>query len=257
MSDDLILSELSDRVLTLRFNRADKKNALTQTMYTRLAEALNQARDDAGVRVVLFAGQVDCFCSGNDVIDFLQAPPATVNSPVIRFMQALADFPKPVVAAASGIAVGVGVTMLLHCDLVYCGEKTKLNMPFVSLGICPEFASTYVLPRLMGHQRAAELTMLGEPFTAQTALSYGLVNALLPNEQVEAKAREKALQLAQLPPNAMRTTKALLKRWSQTTANEAITVEAAHFGPMLKLPEGVEAFTAFAQKRKPDFSQFN
>ena len=221
-----------------------------------MAVSINAAASNPEVRVLVIAGHADCFCAGNDLAGFVNVPTGGSDSPVLHFMRALATFEKPVIAAASGIAVGIGVTMLLHCDLVYCGEKTKLNMPFVSLGICPEFAPSYVLPRLMGHQRAAELVLLGEGFTAQTALQYGLVNALLPNDQVEAKAQEKARQIAALAPQAVRTTKMLLKKWNATTMTESIEVEAVHFMSMLKQPEAIEAVTSFLQKRKPDFSKF-
>ena len=257
MSDAHILTTLEDRVLTVRFNRPDKKNSITGAMYTALAEAFEAADKNPEVRVVLIAGQPDCFCAGNDMVDFLNNPPQGENSPVVRFMQSLSSVQKPVITAASGIAVGVGVTLMLHSELVYCGEQTKLNMPFASLGICPEFASSYLLPRLMGHQRAAELLMLGEGFGAQKALEYGLVNAVLPNAEVEAFARTKALQMAALPPQALRTTKMLLKKWSQPTVQAAIPFEADYFMRMLGEPEAREALTAFAQKRKPDFSRFS
>jgi len=257
MSEAHVLTHLEDRVLTVRFNRPDKKNALTGAMYTALAEAFNGANSNPDVRVVLIAGQPECFCAGNDMVDFLNNPPQGQDSPVVHFMRSLANIEKPVVAAASGIAVGVGVTLMLHCDLVYCGEQTKLNMPFTSLGICPEFASSYLLPRLMGHVRAAELLMLGEGFTAQKALEYGLVNAVLPNAEVEAVARSKALQMAALPPQAMRTTKMLLKKWGLPTINESVNFEAGYFMKMLLDPEAREAMTAFMQKRKPDFSRFS
>jgi enoyl-CoA hydratase/carnithine racemase len=251
-----IQHQIEDRVLTLRFNRPDKKNALTQAMYTAMAEVLREAQRDPQVRVVLLAGQPDCFTAGNDLMDFMNSPPGDANSPVSQYMRALAELEKPVVAAPAGIAVGIGVTLLLHCDLVYCGEQTRMNMPFVSLGICPEFASSYVLPRLMGHARACELLLLGEPFSAQTALEYGIVNALLPNEQVEAHARAKAAQIAALAPGAVRTTKMLLKQWSSRQVLEAISTEGSHFMPMLKGEEAREAIGAFLQKRKPDFSRF-
>ena len=256
MSEALILRSLEDRVLTVRFNRPDKKNSITGAMYTALAEAFEEANRDPEVRVVLIAGQPDCFCAGNDMVDFFNNPPQGDDSPVVRFMRSLSALEKPVIAAASGIAVGVGVTLMLHCDLVYCGQQTKLNMPFASLGICPEFASSYALPRLMGHVRAVELLMLGEGFGAQKALEYGLVNAVLPNAEVEAHARGKALQMAALPPQALRTTKMLLKKWSQGSAQEAIGFEAGYFMRMLGEPEAREALAAFVQKRKPDFSRF-
>lgn len=257
MSEAHIVTTLEDKVLTVRFNRADKKNALTGAMYSALAEAFTGANGNPDVRVVLILGQPDCFTAGNDLADFLAVPPKGPDSPVMRFMRSLANLEKPVVAGASGIAVGVGVTLLLHCDLVYCGEQTKLNMPFVSLGICPEFASSYLLPRLLGQARAAELILLGEGFNAQKALDYGLVNALLPNAAVEATALAKAKQIAAMPPRASRIAKMLLKKWSRSTVNEAIEFEAEHFMSMLHDPEAREALTAFTQKRKPDFSGFN
>ncbi len=253
MSDHHVTTTLAEGVLTLRMTRLDKKNALTQAMYTAMAETIEAAALDTEVRVLLITGDASCFCAGNDLMDFMNSAPTPGLSPVERFMRALAGFEKPAVAAVCGVAVGIGVTMLLHCDLVYCGEKTKLNMPFVGLGICPEFASSYILPRLMGHVRAAELLMLGEPFTAEIALRYGLVNALLPNDEVEAKALEKAQQLAGLAPKAMKVTKMLLKKWSASATLEALAFEASHFIPMLKQPEAIESITAFMQKRKPDY----
>lgn len=254
---DLIQTQLQDRVLTLRLNRADKKNALTQAMYSALADALTAAETNNEVRVVVLAGAPDAFCAGNDLQDFLKNPPKGDDAPVARFMRALSAFPKPVVAAVNGVAIGIGVTLMLHCDLVYAGQNARLQMPFANIGICPEFASTYVLPRLMGHARAAELTMLGEPFTAAKALEYGLINAMLPDAELEAHALERARKLAQQPPNALRVTKRLLKRWTLETVTEAIKHEADHFIPMLGQPEALEAMGAFMQKRKPDFSRFN
>lgn len=252
----LVLTELKDQVLTIRMNRADKKNALTQAMYSAMADALIEAAATAEVRVVVLTGTLEAFCAGNDLQDFMKLPPVSNDSPVLRFMNTLATFPKPVVAAVTGPAVGIGVTMLLHCDLVYAGTHARLQMPFVNIGICPEFASSLLLPKIMGHVRAAELVLLGEPFTAATAKEYGLVNAVLPDADVEPHARERALKLAQQPPNALRISKKLLRRWEEKQAIEAITLEAGHFAPMLGQPEAIEAMTAFVGKRKPDFSKF-
>ena len=254
---DLIQTHLQDRVLTLRLNRADKKNALTQEMYTALAEAVKSAAANAEVRVLVFAGAPDAFTAGNDLQDFLKNPPKGDDAPVARFMRELAGFPKPVIAAVNGVAIGIGVTLLLHSDLVYAGQNARLQMPFTNIGICPEFASSYLLPRIMGNVRAAELVMFGEAFSAAKALEYGLINAVLPDAEVEAHALERARKLAQQPPNALRVTKKLLHRWSQETALEAIRIEADHFIPMLGQPEAIEAMTAFMQKRKPDFSKFS
>lgn len=253
-----IVTELEQSVLTLRMNRPEKKNAITTAMYNGISQALDRAADDAAVRVVLLTGGPDCFSSGNDIVDFLDNPPGDMaDSPVGRFMAALSQFRKPVVAAVNGLAIGIGTTMLLHCDLVYAGTGARFQMPFASIGVCPEFGSSYVLPRLLGHQRAAELLMLGEPLDAARALDYGLINGVLPDARVSGHALAQARRLAQQPPNALRTTKALLKRWTQAQMAEVIRVEAQHFQPLLNMPEAREAMNAFRQKRKPDFSQFS
>lgn len=256
MSTDHVDVENHDGILHIRINRPDKKNALNQAMYTALANAFDQAKTDPMVRVALITGTADCFCSGNDVQDFLNLPKAGADNPVLRFMLALADCPKPVVAAVNGPAVGIGTTMLLHCDLIYAGGSARFHMPFVNIGICPEFASSYLLPRLMGHPRAAELVLLAEPFNGQKALEYGLINAVLPDGNYQEHALERAQKLASLPPQALRATKALLKRWNRDDIMKAIPVEFETFVPMLGQPEALEAITAFMQKRKPDFSKF-
>lgn len=257
MSTEHVLTDLQDRVLTLRLNRPDKKNALTQAMYTAMADAVEKADQDANVRVILITGTDDCFSSGNDLQDFLNLPPTTPDAPVLRFMLALSKVQKPVVAALNGPAVGIGTTILFHVDLAYAGETTRFHMPFVNIGICPEYASSLLLPRNIGHVQAAELVMLAEPFTAARALECKLINAVLPNDQVLAHARAKALKLAQQPPQALRTTKMLLKKWDSAQVAEAIEFEAQHFGSMLKGAEAREAITALIQKRKPDFSAFS
>ncbi len=252
-----IKTELAQGVLTIRMNREDKKNALTQAMYSALALAIDNAASNPEVRVLLLAGAPTAFTSGNDIQDFIKVPPMSEDSPVLLFMRALALFPKPVVAAVTGLAIGVGSTMLLHADLIYAGEGTRFQFPFVNLGICPEYAATYLLPRMMGHARASELTLFGEPFNAKKAQEYGLINEMLADADVEARALERARKLAGQAPNALRVTKKLLTRWGHSTVMDAIRVEAEHFGPMLKEPEAIEAFTAFVQKRKPDFSKFS
>jgi enoyl-CoA hydratase/carnithine racemase len=257
MSTEHILTDLADGILTIRLNRPEKKNALTQAMYTALADAFKRADEDPAVRVALITGTPDCFCSGNDLQDFLNMPPASEDAPVLRFMKGLAGLSKPVVAALNGPAVGIGTTILFHVDLAYAGETTRFHMPFVNIGICPEYASSYLLPQMIGHAQAAELVLLAEPFTAAKALDCRLINAVLPDAEVYAQARAKALKLAQQPPGALRTTKMLLRRWNLPTINEAIAFEAEHFMSMLKGPEALEALTAFMQKRKPDFSRFS
>lgn len=257
MSEQHVVTDLSESILTLRLNRPDKKNAITSAMYAQMADALLAAAENPAVRVVLVTGTADTFSSGNDLQDFLSASGSIHDAPVARFMRTLAAFAKPVVAAVNGAAVGIGTTLLLHCDLVYAGEGTRLQLPFVNLGLCPEFCSSYVLPRMVGHAKAAELLMLGEPFGAQKALEYGLVNDVLAAADVERVAREKARRLAQQAPNALRVTKMLMKRFNEAAMREAITVELDHFGEVLRGPEVKEAVAAFMQKRQPDFSTFN
>lgn len=258
MSTEHVTTELRDRVLILRLNRADKKNALTQAMYTALAEALTQADANPEIRCILLTGTDDCFCSGNDIADFLQMKTISPSDdvPVLRFMKTLAHVSKPVVAALNGPAIGVGTTVLLHVDLAYAGEKTRFQLPFVNIGICPEYASTYLLPRAIGHVKAAELTLLGDAFTAAEARDYQLINAVLSDAEVFEHAFQKAKLLAEKPPAALRTTKELLKRWRRNQIDEIITAEAVHFMAMLQDAEAKEALSAFLEKRKPDFSRF-
>ncbi len=257
MTDDHILTELQDGVLTVRFNRPDKKNALSLAMYEALVEALERADREDGVRVVLVAGNGGDFTSGNDLADFLQSPPTDPGSPVMRFLGAISSARKPLVAAVEGMAVGVGVTMLLHFDLVYAGEGAVFQAPFVNLGLCPEAGSTLLMPRMMGHQRASELLLLGEQFSAQRASEVGIVNTVFPDGTVVASARSKAVRLAAQPPAAVRLAKELLKRDIAPAVGEAILHEAACFLKRLKSPEAAEALQAFMQRRKPDFSRFN
>ncbi|WP_043767152.1 enoyl-CoA hydratase [Algiphilus aromaticivorans] len=252
-----VVQKAEGGILEVQLNRPEKKNALTTEMYTLLAEAVDRASEDAAIRCLLFTGSHGSFCSGNDIGDFLENPASGEDHPVARFMRALADFSKPAVAAVQGPAVGIGSTLLLHCDLVYAGRSARFAMPFVNLGICPEFASSYILPRLVGYPRAAEILLLGEPFDAEHAANCQLVNAVLEDDAVEAKAREMAAKLAAKPPKALRTTKELMRRWTHETAQRAIREEAEIFMAMLHEPEAKEAFTAFVEKRKPDFSSFS
>lgn len=256
-STQLIQSGLDQGILTLRFNRADKKNALNLEMYAALAAGIREADADPAVRVIMFAGSDDCFTSGNDLADFLSAPPTGPDSPVMQFLLALSQARKPMVAAVKGAAVGVGVTMLLHCDLVFAGSGAMFQMPFVDLGLCPEAGSTLLLPRIMGHQRASELLLLGEPFGADKAREVGIVTDVYPDADLAAAARAKALQLAAQPAAAVRLAKSLLKREYASQLQETIAEEGAQFIGRLKSPEAAEALNAFMQRRKPDFSRFN
>jgi enoyl-CoA hydratase/carnithine racemase len=258
MSDtNQIQSEQSDGILTLRISRPEKKNALNLAMYQALADGLTEADRDDAVRVILICGSDDCFTSGNDLADFLAAPPTGPESPVMQFLTAVSEARKPIVAAVNGLAVGIGVTMLLHCDLVYAGSSATFQMPFVNLGLCPEAGSTLLLPRIMGHQRAAELLLLGETFNAVKACSLGIVTEVCPDSELLTTARNKGLQLAAQPAAAVRLAKNLLKRDYAVPLRETIAEEGRQFIVRLKSPEASEALQAFMQRRKPDFSQFS
>jgi len=254
---DKIQSELCEGILTLRISRPDKKNALNLAMYQSLSDSLRQADSDDTVRVILISGGEECFTSGNDLADFIGTPQTGPESPVMQFLSAISESRKPIVAAANGLAVGVGVTMLLHCDLVYVGESATFQMPFVNLGLCPEAGSTLLLPRVMGHQRAAELLLLGEVFNAEKAYRLGIVTDIRPDDETQAFARSKALQLAAQPAAAVRLAKELLKRDYAPQLRETIAEEGKQFMTRLKSPEATEALQAFMQRRKPDFSQFD
>lgn len=256
MSEHIHL-EREQGLLTLRMDREDKKNALTRAMYGALADALDAADEDRSVRAVLITGSETCFTSGNDVADFIQAPPSGLDSEVFRFMKALFDFGKPVVAAVSGPAVGIGTTLLLHCDLVYVARDAKLKMPFVNLGLCPEYGSSLILPRLLGHARAAELLLLGEAFTGEQAAAWGIANeALADGAATLARAREMAQRFEQLAPSAVAVSKRLMREPGREELRRVIMEEGELFGQRLRTPEAIEALSAFMQRRTPDFSKF-
>jgi len=244
-------------VATIEIARPEKKNAITVDMYAAMAQALAVAQSDAAVRAVLITGQPGIFSSGNDLEDFMQRPKQGMDSPVFQFMKALVSCEKPVVAAVTGAAIGIGTTMLLHCDLVYVSDEARLAMPFTSLGLVPEFASSLIFPQLAGHVKAAEKLLLGDPFTAQDAVDIGLANAVLPAGEVVNHARRIAERFNSLPPGAVRDSKKLMRRASVEKVLETIAVEGGIFSERLTSPEAREAFSAFFQKRKPDFSQFS
>jgi enoyl-CoA hydratase/carnithine racemase len=253
MSDILVHTEAGVRTVT--FSRLDKKNSITTAMYATLADALEQAATDAAVRVVVFQGHETVFSAGNDIADFLNNPPATQDAPVFRFMRAIATFPKPVVAAVCGPAVGIGTTLLFHCDLVYAGDNAAFAMPFVNLGLCPELGSSLLVPQMFGYHRAAEALLLGEPFFAEAALEVGLVNRIVPPSEANGLAAQQARKLAAKPLSALLETKRLMKQGSAAAVAERIAEEGASFGRMLGEPAAREAFSAFMEKRKPDFSK--
>lgn len=250
-----ILIHTADGVTTLTINRVDKKNSFTTVMYGAMADALALAKDDDAVRAVVIQGDVTVFSAGNDIGDFLKNPPATQDSPVFRFLRGIATFPKPVIAAVCGPAVGIGTTMLFHCDLVYAGDNAAFSMPFVNLGLCPEAGSSLLVPQMMGYHRAAEALLLGEPFMAEAAMEVGLVNRIVPPTEANGMAQAQARKLAAKPLSSLVETKRLMKQGQLPLVLAQITEEAKSFGRMLGEPAAKEAFTAFMEKRKPDFSK--
>jgi len=241
--------DVEERVLRIRLHRPAKKNALTADMYGAMTAALERARSDEAIRAVLFVGSETCFTSGNDVGDFLQ-PRGVAGA---TFIKTLPRVEKPMVAAVAGPAVGVGSTLLLHCDLVYASENAYLRLPFVDLGIVPEAASSLLLPRIIGHARASQLLLLGEMLKAEAAMTWGLVNEVVPVGQVEAHALAKAKLLAARAPAAVQATKRLLKRAEEATVAETMNIELEEFSARLKSPEAREALQAFLEKRAPKF----
>jgi enoyl-CoA hydratase/carnithine racemase len=252
----LIRARTESGIAFVELARPDKKNSLTQDMYAGLADAIAAADRDPQVRVALLHGAADCFCAGNDVSDFLKRPPLAEGSPSSRFFGAMQDMRKPIVAAVGGPAIGIGTTMLLHCDLVYAAADARFQLPFVPLGITPEFGSTYILPLLAGYQRAAELLLLGQPFTAEKAREVGIVTAVVPRENLFLEAEKAAKALAALPPESVRLTKMLMKKRHAAAVRETIAEEVRVFHERLGSAEAKEAMSAFLEKRKPDFSRF-
>ncbi len=246
---DAIQIERERGLLTLCLNRPDKKNALTRAMYSHLAEALEQADTDPEINAVLITGSSECFTAGNDIADFLQAPPSNLDSPVFQFMLTLLECRKPVIAAVAGAAVGIGTTLLLHCDLVYVSRDARLRMPFVNLGLCPEFGSSLLLPRLLGHAKAAELLLLGEGFSGEQAAEWGIATeALGSGEAALAKAREMALRFESLPPEAVRISKRLMKAPDREQLRKVIEEEGALFTQRLRSPEALAALSGFINR---------
>lgn len=243
-------------VLTLVFDRPKRKNALTRAMYTALAEALNAAADDAAVRVVVFEGAGGVFTAGNDLMDFAESPPTDLDTPVFQFLNALARFPKPLLAAVEGFAIGLGTTMLLHCDLVYAADDAVFQLPFTQLALVPEAGSSLLMPAMIGHRRAAELLFFGDKFDALTAQEAGLVNQAMSADALKGFVAERAARLASLAPEALRRTKALMKGHTTEALESVMMAEGRVFLDRLSSPEFAEATQAFFQKRAPDFSKF-
>jgi enoyl-CoA hydratase/carnithine racemase len=251
-----VLVDFDAGVFTITFNRPNKKNAFSVAMYEVMTRAFIGARERGDVRVIVLRGSEGVFTAGNDLLDFMAKPPTKSESPVVQFIDQLVACEKPIVAAVQGLAIGIGVTMLLHCDLVYAGEGTRFRMPFVNLGLCPELGSSFLLPRMMGYQRAAELVLLGEEFSARVAHDYGLINQVLPDDEVLAHAGATARLLASKPPAAMRASKKLMRQNYRGQIDQALAAEFEAVTLGLASPETAEAVQAFFAKRPPDFSKF-
>ena len=251
MSD--ILTHIDHGIATITLNRVDKTNAFTAAMYADMTRFMEQVAQEYGVRVLVFQGHPTVFSAGNDIADFLHHPPSTPEAPVFRFLEQISTFPKPVVAAVAGPAVGIGTTMLLHCDLVYAGDNAAFSMPFVNLGLCPEAACSLLAPLRMGHARASEALLLGEPFLADAALEMGVVNRSVAPVEVNAYAQAQAARLAAKPLSSLIETKRLLKADLQPKITARMAQEATVFARMLREPAAREAFAAFMEKRPPQF----
>ncbi|TDF84089.1 enoyl-CoA hydratase [Pseudomonas sp. H9] len=246
--NDLILRDLNNGLLTLTFNRPDKLNALNTAMYSQLGELLQAAEDDPAVEVIILTGGAQCFSAGNDLKDFLDNPPSDMDSPVFRLMRIVMALEKPLIAAVSGPAIGIGTTLLLHCDQVLVSRSAKLRMPFAPLGLCPEFGSSLLLPRLLGHARAARLLMCNELLNAEHAVQWGLANELHDDgEQCLSAARQLALRLQAMPQEALRVSKRLLKDTHRAELEACVLREGLLFIERLHTPEAKAALRALVK----------
>jgi enoyl-CoA hydratase/carnithine racemase len=242
-----ILSRQEGNILVLSFNRSEKMNALTRSMYAGLAKGLNDAAGDFGIRAVIITSESQHFTAGNDISDFMDNPPTSDSSEVSQFLESLLNFPKPLIAAVKGNAVGVGTTMLLHCDVVVASPTAKFSMPFASLGLVPEAGSSFLFPQLVGYQRAARIFMTGESFDAPSAVEMGLVTSV-ENDPL-AEAMKIAQQIAEQPPQAIINTKALLKARSHDAVAAVMKAEFEIFAMALQSDEAMEAFMKFMSKK--------
>jgi enoyl-CoA hydratase/carnithine racemase len=249
MSD--IITERSANVLRIQLNRPEKKNAMTSGMYLTLANLFDSAAEDDQIKVVLWHGAGDSFCAGNDIEDFVKNPPGPGESPQASLMDSFLNFEKPIVVAVQGMVIGGGTTMLTHCDFVFAGESAKFQMPFVNLGVVPEFGSTCSLPARMGYIRAAELILLAQPFNASRAAELGLVTQVIPDETLLATASETAQKLAQKPAGALQASKRLMKWSTRQPLEDAIKAENEEFASRVRSPEARDAMKAFLERRQP------
>jgi enoyl-CoA hydratase/carnithine racemase len=250
-----IRTEAQGPVLEIAFDRPARRNAITAAMYEALTAAIARAEAERGLRVMLIHGTPEAFTAGNDIEDFMQRPPQGEDAPVFRFLRTMSQAKKPIVAAVNGPAIGIGTTLLLHCDLVYAAENARFQLPFVGLGLVPEFASSYLLPMVAGYHRAAELLLLGEPFDANKAYECGFVTRVLPAAETLGTARAAAARLAALPGPSVRASKALMKSPHAAAVAAQLQAESAQFRTMLAGADAREALAAFLEKRKPVFLQ--
>ena len=253
---ETIFSESANGIHRIEIRRADKRNALTTEMYTALDRAFERAAADDAVRVVLVLGAPGVFTAGNDIADFIANPPLDENAPVMRWLRRLSQCEKPIVAGVAGMAVGVGTTMLLHCDYVVASEDAQFVLPFVNLGLCPEAASSLLLPLAIGHKRASEMLLFGERIPAATALDWGIVNAVVANDKLVEAAERRAAALAAKPPSALLAAKRLLRRALAPAIAETLSLESRQFGELLRSPAAKECLAAFVEKRAPDPTRF-
>ncbi len=252
-----ILTSKADGIFTIEFNRPEKKNAITQAMYQMMGDAIAAAERDPEIRAILIQGKPEIFTAGNALEDFqVDAAPDLETRPATHFMRQLSGATKPVIAAVAGAAIGIGTTMLVHCDIVYAADNAKFSLPFAPLGLCPEFGSSYLLPKIVGNQRAAEMLLLGEGFSAEEAYEMGFVSRVVPAMELHEFARMQAAKLVALPASSLRVTKRLLKSGQAKAVQERIAEENRQFAAMLASPEATEAFAAFFEKRRPDFKKF-
>jgi enoyl-CoA hydratase/carnithine racemase len=251
-----IQTEISKGLMTITINRPERKNSFTNAMYVALADAFRDATHSSAVKVVLLKGHEGCFSAGNDLGDFLNNPPTTLDAPVFRFLRMISVFPKPVVAQVQGLAIGIGTTVLLHCDLVYAASTAKFSMPFVKLGLCPEAASSLLLPISAGYQKAAELLLLGDIFSALKAYDTGIVSDVLEPETLDAHVQAQVKKLLDLPLSSLLTTKRLMKSVNKPAISEKMAEEGHLFMSMIPQAPAQEAFAAFGEKRAPNFKQF-
>ncbi|RRJ83878.1 enoyl-CoA hydratase [Aestuariirhabdus litorea] len=252
---DVIQCTVDTGVMLIRINREESRNALTHSMYFRMNDAIREAEESPSIRATLIHGSETSFCAGNDIMDFMQHPPLEDDAPVFRFMEAISKARKPLLAAVNGPAIGIGTTLLLHCDLVYAGDNAILQMPFANLALCPEAGSSLLIPQMIGHRKAAELLLLGEKMDAQQALELGFVNRVTAPDQSLPLALKSAQKMAAMAPDAICLSKQLMKEHQAGQLEQVIKREGAAFAERLRSAEAKEAFSAFLQKRPADFSR--